>query len=250
MKATTTIAITLAAIAGFAGQAFGQDDDQTHVYGIYYYCDASKQERADEIIATVAKPVYDAALKSGDIKGWGWLVHHTGGQWRRVLYHSAGSMSTLLSSQDEIIEQMEANDADAMTEFDGICGAHDDYIWRGVNGSGGGLLTQERGRVGFSAYFVCDSREPVADEIVETVFAPIYDAQVESGKLASWGWSEHIVGGEFRRLATMTSADWPTLFAAREAIIDAAGDSELATQFGEICDSHVDYMWDIQIEAP
>ena len=73
---------------------------------------------------------------------------------------------------------------------------------------------------------------------------------VGKGKLASWGWSEHIIGGKYRRLATMTAENWDDLFAVRNAVIEGAQDSELAGLFGDICHSHADYMWVIEHEAP
>jgi len=243
---TSIILVTLALSFCLSGGALAQDEDATYISATYYYCKGGLK-RADELVESVAKPVYDAALKAGDITGWGWLAHHTGGKWSRLLYHSAGSIEELIASQDAIIDKI---DDAAAEEFGKICASHDDYIWHGLTGSGGDVLSTDRGKVGLSAYYVCDSREAVADEIVETVFAPVYNSQVGEGKLTSWGWSEHIIGGKYRRLATMTAADWPSLFAVRGAIIDAAQDSELADQFGEICSSHADYMWIIEHESP
>ena len=68
--------------------------------------------------------------------------------------------------------------------------------------------------------------------------------------LTSWGWSEHIIGGKYRRLSTMTAENWDDLFAVRESIIEDAQDSELAGLFSEICHSHTDYMWEIVHESP
>jgi hypothetical protein len=231
---------------GISGGARAGDEDATYVSATYYSCSGSLK-RIDELIDTVGKPVYDAAVKSGDIKGWGWLTHHTGGKWDRILYHTAGSIEQTIVAQDAIIAEI---DDAAVKEFGENCGDHEDYIWKGIVGSGGNVLSTKRGEVALSAYYVCDHRETVADEIVKAVFAPLYDANVGPGKLTSWGWSEHIVGGKYRRLATMTAQDWPSLFAVRAKIVEAAGDSELAGQFGEICNSHADYMWVIEHEVP
>lgn len=228
--------------------ALAEDEQETYIYSTYMYCDVTQQDRADEIVAAVDKPIYDAAVKDGTITGWGWLAHHTGGKWRRVRYHTAGSVEKLLAALEAIGEKQDA--ADDSDEFGKICNSHDDYIWRGVTGSGGDVLSTARGKVGLSAYYVCDSREGAADEIVKAVFAPLYDAHVGDGKLTSWGWSEHLVGGKYRRLATMTAEDWPALFAARASIIEASDDSELGDVFADICDSHADYMWEIRYENP
>lgn len=227
--------------------ATAQDEPETYIYVTYFYCDVTKQERADQIVEEVDKPIFDAAVKDGTITGWGWLAHHTGGKWRRARYHSAGSVEELIAALDSIGEQQD-EEKDATQEFGEICNAHDDYIWRNVTGSGGDPLAAPRGKVGLSAYYVCDTREAAADEIVKTVFAPVYDDHIGEGQLTSWGWAEHIVGGKYRRLGTLTAEDWPSLFAARASILEAGQDSELGNQFSEICDSHADYLWEIRYE--
>ena len=46
------------------------------------------------------KPIYEQAVKGDAITDWGWLAHHTGGKWRRILYHTASSMEGLLSGME------------------------------------------------------------------------------------------------------------------------------------------------------
>lgn len=245
---TLTRLLVLASIACLSSLALAQGEQDTYIYTTYHYCDFAGQDQADEIVDSAYKPIYDAAVKDGTIGGWGWLAHHTGGKWRRAQYHSAGSVEAVLAAQEGFTEKL--YESGAMDKFGTICSTHDDYIWRGVAGSGGDILATDRGKVGLSAYFVCDSREAAADEIVKTVMAPLYDAHIAEGALTSWGWAEHIIGGKYRRLATMTAADWSSLFAARESIIEALADSELGSQFSDICDSHADYLWEIQYENP
>ncbi len=233
--------------------AVGQTDEEqsNFIYATYMNCNSVRQEEADAIFATVQKPILEAAVANGTITGWGWLAHHTGGKWRRVRYHSANSMDELLAALETIGEQTDAALGDDTT-FGSICNQHDDYIWRSAAGSAGDAAGGDRGKASLSAYFVCDiALEDRADEIVKTVFAPIYNAHVGEGKLKSWGWSEHIVGGKYRRLATMTADDWPTLLKMRGEIFEAMDkqDNPLADYFGEICGSHSDYLWDIQFEG-
>ncbi len=232
-----------------SSSAVAQDEqERTYSYATYYYCDASTQEKADEIVKKDYAPHYDAAVKKGDILAWGWLLHHTGGKWRRILYHAAPSLDALLDAQEAIGDAIDNKSASASENFSKICKSHDDYIWQRAAGSDPG---QSRGDAAFSVYFYCDiGTEGQADEIVKTVFAPIYDAHTGEGKLTSWGWLSHIVGGKYRRLATMTAADHKTLLAQRAAIIGKLGDNELASTFNAICPSHQDYMWDVQIENP
>ncbi len=227
--------------------ALAQEDEQeVYSYATYFYCDVSKQERVDEIVKKEDTPIYNRALKDGKINGWGWLAHHTGGKWRRVQYHSAGSLGELLAAQSWINEQ--AGDDDLAAERGMACEAHDDYIWKGVAGSDGG----DRGEAVFSVYYVCDeSREERADEIVKSAFAPVFDRYVSEGKLNSWGWLSHWVGGKYRRLHTMSAADHETLLATRDEVLgELFDDSEVGDEFTGICGSHADYMWNVVIENP
>lgn len=207
-------------------------------------------EQADDAVDTDYKPVYDQAVEDGAIAGWGWMAHHTGGKWRRTLYHTASSMEGLLSGAETVGQMRD----EKMGDSDGVskaCRSHDDYIWRSVAGSGRGVLTAPRGKVGLSAYHVCEmSKESRADELIKAVFAPVYDAHVGPEKLSSWGWSEHIVGGKYRRLATMTAEDWPTLLEMSESIFSELEDNELGDEFVEICGSHSDYLWEIRHASP
>lgn len=227
-----------------------EEGQETYIYATYYYCDVTRQDRADEIVESIQRPVYDAAVADGTITGWGWLVHHTGGQWRRAQYFSAPSVDALLEAQSSLQATLDEGDSGATDEFGQICNAHDDYIWHGLAGNGGDVLVTERGNVGLSAYYLCNEDEARADELVTEIFAPIYNAHVGDGMLTSWGWSEHIIGGEYRRLSTMTAEDWPTLFSERESLFEEFADIELADQSFEICGRHADYMWEIQIENP
>lgn len=105
----------------------------------------------------------------------------------------------------------------------------------------------------YSTYFECEMGEQErADEIMATVFAPIYNRHVADGTIASWGWLKHHVGGEWRRLLTMTGKDHVSLLAARDAIIDEMVSKHEAEtkEYDDICDSHQDYMWDIVHETP
>ena len=74
---------------------------------------------------------------------------------------------------------------------------------------------------------------------------------VEDGKIATWGWQSHVIGGRVRRLQTMTAVDMGTLLSARQEAIATIyeEDNEAGTEFSEICGPHVDYIWNIVHEA-
>ena len=97
------------------------------------------------------------------------------------------------------------------------------------------------------------NEEDRADELVRDVFGPVYDRYVREGGLSTWNWLAHNVGGEYRRILTMTSSDHKTMMKTRAAILSEFDDRRLeraANEFNEICDEHQDYMWDILIQSP
>jgi hypothetical protein len=255
MRRSSIPLILIAAFLCLPAIADAQEEEpKTFVYATYFYCDISKQEIADEVVKYVWAPAYDAAVEAGTISQWGWLQHHTGGKWRRLLYYSAPSMDALLDAPDAISPGIQKNNPGAAQVFGEICGTHDDYIWQaGVGSRGAGIVPPERGKVGSSVYLNCTmSQEERADEIVEESFAPIYNKAVENGSITSWGWLKHYFGGKWRRVATMTATDEKALFAARDAIFKELGEkaSTEMDEFGGICGSHQDYLWNIAHETP
>jgi hypothetical protein len=242
--------LCLPAVAG----AQEEEKQTSFVYATYFECDVSKQWRVDEIVETSYAPAFDAAVEAGAISSWGWAAHHTGGKWRRILYYSAPSIDVLLDAPGATYPKIGEANPNAVRELEKICGSHDDYIWQmGTSSRGAGAVPQERGKVGFSVYFYCDmSKEERADEIVEEVFAPIYNRHVAEGNLTSWGWLKHDVGGRWRRLGTMTATDAKALMAARGSILGEIGDKHEAAsnEFSEICGSHQDYIWNLLHETP
>lgn len=234
-------------LVGSAGTVLAQDKE-IYTYATYHYCDVDKQDRADEIVAQVDKPLLDAAVAGGSLTSWGWMAHHTGGKWRRVQFSQASSLDGLLAAQKSVNDQAEstAKGKALGKEFAAACRSHDDYIWRAVAGSSG-----PRGKAGMSVYYVCDSsREDQVDELMKRVYGPMFDKLVAEGKLSSWAWMEHIVGAEYRRLSTMTAKDVPTLLAARAAIIAAFQDDPLSAVLDDVCGSHADYIWESRLGNP
>ena len=251
MKKSIAGAIGLQAclMLSVAGTAAAEDKaPEAYTYATYHVCDITKQERADEIFEQFQKPIYDAAVADGTITNYGWLVHHTGGKWRRAIYYGASSVQGLLDAQDKIGDQMDAKNKKLETEFGQICNSHDDYIWHRIAGNVG---TVARGGAAFSTYSVCDvSREEQADAIVTQVFTPLMDKYVADGKLKSWGWIEHVVGGSVRRAMTISATDMKSLMETRAEIVEKAFDSPLGDTFTDICGDHADYMWEIKFANP
>lgn len=252
MKAKSVLG-TMTALACLCGAAMAQDDDAIYVYATYYECGAGTQEIADALVLHSMAPAYDAAVGDGTISSWGWMAHATGGKWRRLMYWSVDSQEGLIDVPAAIDEKMEELGGPGADGLGVLCPLHEDYVWRTLSGSVPADEIGERGKAGFSIYFECDSsRETRADELVEKVFAPVYDKQVEAGNIASWGWMEHFIGGKYRRIATMTGNDHKAVLKARNAVIAELDESQEKAfdEFDSICGSHSDYMWDIVHEKP
>lgn len=249
----TAVVIGALSVACMAQQEEdGQDAPIAYTYATYYYCKPSGQDRRDEIFKETEAPVYNALMKDGAISSWGWLAHHTGGQWRRVFYFQNETLNGLLDAQTTMQAKFDAMDDETDADSD-LCTGHDDYIWTVESTS------QEPGEgradAGLSVYYVCnESKEERADELFESVYVPLLKKAVTDGKLSSWGWSAHFIGGQYRRLQTMTAADHKAVLAARANILDALYDDDKpdagAAEFSEICGSHTDYLWNIQMEMP
>lgn len=233
-----------------SGISLAQDDEkpETYTYATYFHCDVSLEEAADNLMERDAA-VLDKLVDDGAIKAWGWMSHHTGGQWRRIRWHQSDSAIGALEALDTIgaaLEKKFGKDDKAAAEFSKACPRHDDYLWQLVDGKG----SDERGKVGFSVYYVCDiAREGRADEIMQSHAKPFLDKMVDEGGLSSWGWQSHVIGGRVRKLQTMTAKDLPTLLASRGAIIQSMypEDSAMGQEFVEICGPHVDYIWNNEL---
>jgi len=223
-----------------------EEKEDRFIYATYFYCKTATQEQADVLVKKNTAPIYDAAVADGTIKGWGWLSHHTGGKWRRIQYHVSDTVSGLLKAQETIAGRIDKAMDGADDGFAEICGGHEDYIWESKNGSSSDTA---RGKASLSVYHVCSfSGEERADEIVGKVFAPVYNKAVADGKITSWGWNAHVVGGKYRRLSTMSADNYDDLLAAWGEILDSIygdGENAEANEFSEICTSHSDYLWDV-----
>ncbi|MDH3265754.1 MAG: hypothetical protein OEM25_02205 [Gammaproteobacteria bacterium] len=252
------ILLAAAGVTALTMVCVAQEEEATprFTYASYFSCGGGPLARVDEIMADDADRM-NGFMEDGTLAAWGWMAHHTGGQWQRISWYQADGMDALMDAGDAIQgsgdDADDSDDAAADDEDDGpvfreICPRHDDYIWQVQNGAN----SDARGDVGMSVYHVCDvSREERADEIVDEHFAPILNKMVEDGKLASWGWQSHVVGGHYRRLQTMSAGDVKSLMAARGEAIDViyADDNEAGEEFTSICGDHADYIWNMQLES-
>jgi len=236
------------------GSCLAQDDDGPagFTYATYYVCDVATQGDMDTVVEATEKPVFDQWVEDGKLIAWGYLSHFTGGRWRRVQYHVSPTMADALNNQSAIFNEIYGNNRnpEAAQARSGASEGHNDYVWALGQGSPAGT---DRGDVSLSVYYVCDiNREERADEIMAATTASRLNEMQEEGKISSWGWSMHRIGGRFRRLQTITGADYASVIGARNELLQYMGEnhSDLGEEFTDICGSHSDYLWNIVQEAP
>jgi len=107
--------------------------------------------------------------------------------------------------------------------------------------------------VGFATYYECDqTQEARADTIVTEVFASVFDRLLSEGKIVSWFWNAHQVGGKWRRLGGFYASDMTALFEARAELLQEIQQTypDDGVEFNSICYSHEDYVWRTIVSKP
>lgn len=215
---------------------------EVFIYATYFHCNNTNIDHADRAVTDLYRMELNDMVKEGSVSSWGWLGKHAGGEWARAGYLTGPSVKAVLDAGDKLDAKSDAKPP--VKIFNEACSSGEDYIWHILAGND---ARGHRGKYAFSTYYVCEqSREAQADALVKRVFAPMYDKLVASGKLISWGWAEHIVGGKYRRLATMSAETLDSLMAARQELITATEHDPLDDTMGSICGSHQDYIWDVR----
>ncbi len=214
--------------------------DGPYLYATYLECDPATVGAVDSGRAGV-NDALNAHVDGGDIIGWGWNAHHTGGTWDRVAYFLAPTLDALLTFQDSWQAEYGRDHAASRDAARRSCPEHVDFIWRQIASSTGGRAGA-RAPASYSTYFACDrARLERADEIMLAT-APAMNAMVADGSLTSWRWLSHVLGGNFARLLVL---DGPTHAGVVNANIrmSESGDADDMAEFTDICGSHQDYLW-------
>lgn len=235
--------------------AVAQDEEPTPiVYGTYFQCEPGMGSVASAIITDSWGPIAQAQIDAGNLLAWGSLTHHTGGEWSRAIYHVGLDRAQLFETLDAMSAEWQASDPEAVAAFWEACDEHEDYVWTYVDGSNPAAeVAQERPSAGMSTYWVCDeARGELADLLAEKVFAPAWNAQVEAGLIDSWSWYGHFLGDKYRRLLVADGASHADILTARDNVLEWVGDNAagLAGEFSNVCNGHVDYLWNIEVSAP
>ena len=244
--------IVVALLAGLSsGICVAQDDDGPvgFTWVTYFVCDVATQGAMDATVEANEKAVLDQWVDDGKLITWGYLSHYMGGKWRRAHYYVSRTMAEALTNQTELYREIYADNPEGLRARSESCAGHDDYIWALEQGTG---PVADRGEVSLSVYYICEiRREDRVDDIVAQAYAPKLNQMAKDGVIASWGWSAHRIGGEYRRLQTITGADYASTVAARAELMQHvnANHSDMGEEFVDICGSHTDYIWNIVHEA-
>ena len=244
MKRWSICVLTLALGANLAPAAAQEEKapSKPFVYASYFECDGTRLGEVDDLMKKMA-PLYQKAVADKKLANWGWLRHHTGGVWRRGFYAVGSEAEGLMATMDALAD--ESSKIEGAAAFGAICGSHVDYLWQQASSSPVSA-TDAPGAVGVSVYYECDfNGEEFADVIVENLLAPVFNAHVGEGKLKSWSWLQHQIGGKFRRLLALRAGDRAALLKTWGEIIDELSDKHGPTlrAFSGICFSHEDYLW-------
>lgn len=212
----------------------------------YYRCNQATEQQADAIYQEHVAPLYAKQVEAGRLTSHGWARHWLGGEWRRHSWIIGTDVDAMVEAREAVIQELQQNHGEAMQEFYAICSSHDDYVWGEVVSSSVPAQEGVGAGVGATTYFECGSDDAEADAIVTSVFAPVMNARVEEGEIASWTWLRHELGGRYERALVTNVASHRAALAHGRGIAAALGQAapEMSRRFGEICPSHTDYVWD------
>ena len=232
--------------------AQGQEEPQSVTFAVYYTCNPVSEARADEIAQNVLGPIFQRHVQSGDLTGYGWLAHRIGAEWRRASYYAASDLDALLATRDQILDEARTDHPDELAEFNQICGTHVDYLWSQVRGSDPTSTPNTEGMVSLGSYFECDmAKEALADVLVRESIGDVYDRYVDAGRIASWSWMQHMMGGRVRRLLTMRGPDPASILNTWGELLQDLNTEmpDVMSEFSGICGLHDDYLWNVVVSS-
>jgi hypothetical protein len=58
------------------------------------------------------------------------MAHHTGNKWRRLLYHSASDLDSVIGALESVVGGVDEKYPGMSRAFGEVCGSHVDYIWQ------------------------------------------------------------------------------------------------------------------------
>lgn len=252
MKTIIMLATTVTCLAASLptnAQAQAQEKEkQVFIAATYFYCNSATVHHADEAVDKVYKKGLDGLLQNGTVTSFAWLSKVVGGEWLRAGFFTGSNLVDVVAATEWV--PIVRNDDHPKIErkaIDETCSSGEDYIWHVLAGSD---PRAARGKVSFSTYFVCDqTRETQADALVKNILGARYDKLVGTKELSTWTWAEHIIGGKYRRLLTMSAENLGALIKARETLVAGEEHDPVDQAMMSICGSHQDVIWEVTAQG-
>jgi hypothetical protein len=246
MKTIIMLATTVTCLAASLptnAQAPAQGD-QVFILATYFHCNSATVQRADDAVDKVYKKTLEGLVSAGTVSSYGWLGKFVGGEWLRAGYFTGSNLEDVLAASVSVpLPRSDDHPKMDRKAIDENCSSGEDYVWHVLSGSD---PRASRGKVSFSTYYVCDqTRETQADALVKNILGARYDKLVGEKKLTTWTWAEHIIGGKYRRLSTMSAENLKALIEAREALVAGEEHDPVNQAMTSICGSHQDVIWEV-----
>jgi hypothetical protein len=240
--------MTLTLLGALPAAAAAQAPPQPVVYASYYRCNPQDEAAVDSLVRTFWAPLVERQIAAKNATTWGWISHHTGGTWSRAFYVVSPDVGKAVDAIEGLVRDGSAN-AQAMRATTTACPSHEDYIWQRHSGSQPPeQLAMNRPAAAFSVYYECtQGREGTADSLLTSAFAPVLNRAVQRGDLNAWTWQQHLVGGKYRRSLIMDGRDAKAVIMAQARISGElfAQQGAAMRQFGTVCPTHQDAVWNI-----
>jgi len=94
-----------------------------------YKCDRARVGEVDEYVRSVQAPVMQAMVEEGWLLDWGYLAHHYGDEWNRVVYYVSATLARHVEFSAEVTGRLAAARPGEVSPFTRLCFEHKDNIY-------------------------------------------------------------------------------------------------------------------------
>ena len=236
MRTKVPLLILTALVTAVAVDAQDQDTPR-FAFAMYYECDLNLEGAVDQAVMASMEPIYQRYVDSGELDSWAWRAHAIGGPWRRSAVIVAGDLETVLDTRAAIVREVQTEAPAAVNLLNAGCPVHEDYVWALSFESQEAPTTLEP-TPSLTAFYRCDGAPPgEVGTIVRERVAPFLEGMVREGRLTTWAWGGHVMGGVYDQVLYLAGDSHISILEAR-ADLNNAG----VGNFGQLC-SREEYAW-------
>ena len=229
--------LLLIALATPVGVDAQDQDTPRYAFAMYYECNPNLEGAVDQAVMGSIAPIYQRHVDSGDLDSWAWRAHAIGGPWRRSAVIVASDLETVLETRAAIVREVQAEAPAAVNLLNAGCPVHEDYVWWLMLESQEASATPEA-TPSLTAFYRCDGA-PLGEvgTIVRERVGPFLEGMVREGRLTTWAWGGHVMGGVYDQVLYLAGDSHISILQAR-ADLNSAG----VGNFGQLC-SREEYAW-------